>query len=968
MKKLLFAVVLLLSFQSFGQKRACGTMPVNKRNQELLRQQFPNGQRQIKSTGKQFQLGKRATTVYNIPVIVHVIHSGEAVGTGKNISAAQIQSQISVLNEDFRNLNADKSSIPLAFQANQADVQFNFCLAAIDKNGNVMPEPGIDRVDKNSYSWTDAPYDFEYIDDNIKPATIWNPSNYLNIWITDISDDVLGYSQFPDNNANLGGIDPAGGLATTDGVVIQYSTFGRVGNVSAPYNKGRTTTHEMGHFFGLRHIWGDESCGNDFCNDTPVQEQENTGCPSFPHISCSNAPNGDMFMNFMDYTDDRCMFMFTIDQKDRMHSVMAANTPRRSSLAASTVCNTTAVPSANFTFSPINIVAGSTVTFSDVSIGNPSGWSWNFGGGAAINTSTDRNPTATFNNAGSYQVSLTATNANGSNTITKTVIVTAFNCADTLTNFRGTPALYTVSTAGQQGYVSGHNSYLDKSKAEKFNYTGPALKVDKLVYFFGVAKGTGSITATVWQGNGAGGTPGTVLYSQAKRIDSLKTGGAATVITLPNLLTINGSFYVGITLNYAAGDTVALLTNKSGEAESNTAWEQWEDNDWYEYSDPGAWNISVNHMVAVLFDNRTQPGVSTSVCSNADVTNTATFTDASCGVIAKIEPSGAARVSGGVSTCVSTQTGTINFNGQPYVRRYFDINPSTNASTATGTITLYFRDEDFANYNTNRGANPPLPTVAGGANSDAAKASLIVTQFHGTSSSGQPGTYNGATVDINPDDNKIVWNTSLNAWEVTFNVTGFSGFFVHTGATVLPITMEYFKGQKQGTINLLSWKSNCLSTSVDFEIERSTNGRNFSAIGNINATQARCASPFDYTDNHPLPGTNYYRLKMTEIDGNVSYSKVVTLFTKNGGIEIVSLVPTLVDKGSAILNVSASKDSKLDLFITDVQGRVIQKLTASLQSGYNNVSINLSNLAAGSYNISGHTADGKTRTVRFVKQ
>jgi hypothetical protein len=308
------------------------------------------------------------------------------------------------------------------------------------------------------------------------------------------------------------------------------------------------------------------------------------------------------------------------------------------------------------------------------------------------------------------------------------------------------------------------------------------------------------------------------------------------------------------------------------------------------------------------------------------------------------------------------------YNGQTYVKRYFDINPSSNAATATGTITLYFRNEDFVDYNTNRGTNPPLPTVAGGANSDPAKANMTITQFHGTSSTGQPGTYSGSTVDINPDDNRIVWNASLNAWEVTFTVTGFSGFFVHTGAAVLPITMEYFKGRKQGSINLLSWKANCTSTSVLFEVERSMDGRNFSSIGNINATQARCASPFDFLDNHPLPGTNYYRLKTTEMDGNVAYSKVVTLFTKNSGIEIVSLVPTLVDKANAILNVSSYRDSKVDLFVTDVQGRIIRKITASLAAGNNILNINVSNLAAGSYNISGHTTEGKTRTVRFIKQ
>jgi PKD repeat protein len=968
MKKFLFVLFLFSSFCSYSQKRSCATMDANARNQALLQEAFSNTQRKAKVTaGKSTQLGKRVAVVYNIPIVVHVISDGEAVGSGRNISVAQIQSQIDVLNEDFRNANADKSGIPEPFRPFQADVQINFCLAAVDKDGRIMAEPGIDRINRNNYGWKSAPYDFEYIDSAIKPATIWDPSNYLNIWVTDISDDVLGYAQFPNNTANLPGIDPVGGAANTDGVVIHYRSFGRVGTLSAPYNKGRTTTHEMGHFFGLRHIWGDENCGDDFCSDTPVQEDGNSGCPSFPHITCSNAPNGDMFMNFMDYTNDACMFMFTNDQKTRMQAVMGANTPRRSSLGLSTVCNTTAVPAANFTFSPINIVAGSTVTFRDASTGNPSSWSWNFGGGANINTSTEKNPVVTFNTPGSYQVTLTATNNNGTSTVTKTIVVTAFECADSLTNFVGTIHLFGLET--EEGYMSGHNSYFDKSKADKFSNSGPALKVTDLVYYFGIAKGGGNITATIWNANGAGGSPGGVLYNQTLPISSLKVNGEPTVVKLPNPLTISGNFFVGITFTYAAGDTVALLTNGKNEAINNTAWEQWDDGSWFEYDAAESWGEKINHALAVVFDNRTQPSTNaTTICNNADVTNSASFTDASCGVLARVIPSGTSPVSGTVSTCVTTQANAIMFSGKPFVRRYFDISPSTNASTSTATIVLYFRDQDFVNYNSVRGSNPPLPTVAGGANADPARINLIVRQEHGTSSTGLPGTYSGSTFESFPGSDKVVWNASIGVWEVTFNVAGFSGFFIHSGTSILPITVEYFKGQKQGTINALSWKSNCISTSVNFEIERSTNGRNFTTIGNINATQARCALPFDYTDQHPLPGTNYYRLKMTEADGQVSYSKVITLYTKNSGIEIVSLVPTLVEKGNATLSVSSAKATTLELMVTDIQGRGIQKISTSLQAGFNTVQLDLANLPSGTYNISGYTTEGKTKTVRFVKQ
>lgn len=965
MKKLLFIFTLLSSLQSFSQKRICATMEVNAKNQAFILRQSAGQRTAQKTETKNSNVLKRVTQVYNIPVIVHVIHNGEAEGTGTNISAAQILSQIAVLNEDFRNLNADKSGIPAAFQSAQADVELNFCLAAIDKDGNEMAQPGIDRVDRNNRTWKAPPYDHEYIDDNIKTATIWNPSNYLNIWVTDVADDVLGYSQFPDNNAGLGGIDPFGGAANTDGVVIHYRAFGRVGNVTAPYNRGRTTTHEMGHFFGLRHIWGDESCGNDFVNDTPTQQGENSGCPVFPQVTCNNSPNGDMFMNFMDYTNDACMFMFTADQKARIQAVMAANTPRRSSLGNSTVCNSSAVPVANFTFSPVNVVAGTTVVFTDNSSGNPSSWLWNFGGGANPNTSTTRNPSVTFTTAGTYQVSLTATNANGSNTVTKTIIVTAFNCTDTLTNFIGNPVLYQVSGDGEYGYLSGHNSYEDKAKADKFSYSGPPIKLSKLIFDFAIAEGTGSITFTVWDANAAGGKPGTVLFSRVVPISQINTQGL-TVLDIANPINITGDFFVGFPLVYGTTDTVALYTNES--ALINSAWEQWSNGAWHEY--PDGWGIEVNHRIAVVFDNRATPvgSSATVICNNADVTNSATFTDANCGVIAKVEPSGASDVSGLVSTCVRIQPTVPVVNGKPYVQRYFDINPSTNASTVTATITLYFRDQDFVNYNANRGSNPPLPTLAGGGNADPAKSNLFVTQQHGTSPTGLPGTYSGTTVVINPDDSRIVWNASLSAWEVTFDIVGFSGFFVHSGSTALPIVMEYFNGEKAGSVNKLNWKASCTSTSVRFEVERSQNGTNFSNIGGINATQAQCASPFYFTDNHPLPGVNYYRLKMIEIDGGVSYSKIVALYNNANRIEIVSLTPTLVNAGRAMLTISSAKDSKIELMVTDVQGRLVQKVSANLQSGSNNLKLDFSKLSSGTYNISGQTNEGKTRTIRFVKQ
>lgn len=247
----------------------------------------------------------RTGAVITIPVVVHVVYNTAA----QNISDAQIQSQINVLNADFRKLNADVANTPSVFAGLAADCQIQFCLAQRDPNGNATT--GIVRKSTTTTSFS--------TNDNVKRTAnggddAWNSSQYLNLWSANLSGGVLGYAQFP------------GGTAATDGVVILYSAFGVSGAANAPYNLGRTATHEVGHWLNLRHIWGDANCGNDQVTDTPTSQTSNFGCPTFPHVTCSNGPNGDMFMNYMDYTDDACMFMFTTGQSARMTA--AINTYR----------------------------------------------------------------------------------------------------------------------------------------------------------------------------------------------------------------------------------------------------------------------------------------------------------------------------------------------------------------------------------------------------------------------------------------------------------------------------------------------------------------------------------------------------------------------------------------------------------------------------------------------------------------
>lgn len=267
-------------------------------------------------------------TTYRIPVVVHVVHNGEPIGTGPNILEAQVQSQIEVLNEDFRRKPGTNGYNPEG-----VDTQIEFYLAQTDPDGITLQEPGIHRYNGGMNIWPTG--FFTSVDNILKPATIWDPEEYFNIWTVNfggfVGRNLLGYAQFP-SSSGLAGLDVDGGPANTDGVVIGYRYFGSSEKGDFPdlhptYNLGRTCTHEVGHWLGLRHIWGDGGCAmDDFCEDTPPSDGANYACSE--HVSCGSR---DMIENYMDYTEDQCMSLFTQDQKERMIQVLE-NSPRRNTL------------------------------------------------------------------------------------------------------------------------------------------------------------------------------------------------------------------------------------------------------------------------------------------------------------------------------------------------------------------------------------------------------------------------------------------------------------------------------------------------------------------------------------------------------------------------------------------------------------------------------------------------------------
>ena len=279
---------------------------------------------------------RKINRVRYIPIIFHIIHNGEELGNRSNISSDHIYAQINQLNADFR-------KIPGTSGANDhprgADTFIEFAPAAIDTLGQLLAEPGINRINRKDMGWESPSYDRRYIESTIKPASYWNPDQYLNFWVMDLSGYLSGYAQFP-TLSGLDGFIGGGEGAETDGIVCAARTIGstdlpnpRATNTNSR-GLGRTATHEIGHWLGLRHIWGDGPCGyDDFVEDTPGQESATSGCPTEDQVSCGSV---DMIENYMDYTDDICSNIFTIGQKERM-DVVLANSPRRASLLNSRV-------------------------------------------------------------------------------------------------------------------------------------------------------------------------------------------------------------------------------------------------------------------------------------------------------------------------------------------------------------------------------------------------------------------------------------------------------------------------------------------------------------------------------------------------------------------------------------------------------------------------------------------------------
>ncbi len=312
------ATVFFLAFYSIGFSQTnadyirCGQQSLsdiihsqNPKLDSILRENEFEIQRWISSNKKNATI----QSVITIPVVFHVLYNT----TEQNLPDEQLVNQLDVMNRDFRRQNPDSVLTPTRFKPISADTEIEFCLAQQTPDG--QPTNGIIRKDVNQSNIGSTK---NYYQPNLGGTQIWDPRYYLNVWICEINDTLLGFTYLP------GEAQP-----NFDGVVLNYKVCGDGLPTKPPYNKGRTLVHEVGHWLGLQHPWGPkEGCNyDDAISDTPLQEKPNSGCPNQPVISCNNGPNGDMYMNYMDYTYDNCQTAFTYGQRDRMQGTL--NTTRK---------------------------------------------------------------------------------------------------------------------------------------------------------------------------------------------------------------------------------------------------------------------------------------------------------------------------------------------------------------------------------------------------------------------------------------------------------------------------------------------------------------------------------------------------------------------------------------------------------------------------------------------------------------
>lgn len=936
---------------------------------------------------------------YTIPVIFHIIHNGELSGTSPNLSAAEISQQILQLNKDFANLSNSQYGV-----ASSTGLQF--VLAQKNAGGTLLAEPGIDRIDRNTAAWTDyttAGWTNTYIDATVKPASIWDATEYYNVWIipniTNSTSILLGYATFP-TLSTLPGISSSE-TATTAGVVVATRTIGSSfapNGCAKPTGLGKTLSHETGHFFGLRHIWGDAICGDDFCGDTPVHFGSNSGVPVHPKSnSCGTAD--EMFENYMDYSDDIVLNTFTSNQADRMQTVML-NSPRRVSLATSAAGGVTTTASNKISF------AYCTGTLAISETGNTGTYPRYKDVNIILNVEDKATgaATVTFAAAGTainnfhYQI-LTPSVSFASGDNFKNIIIRVIDNSEVDGN-KTIILNYSISGTGVAAGSSAQS--LTITITDDDNVKIGSNIVSLLNQDFGTTGGaipsgwgTGSFIPiaglNVWKvgSNGGTGITGQALYITndpvAKPLSYSVGEVTDAVVATPKVRTTGytnptlsftykcngqadamGQYDYGQLMYSYNNSTFYFLTDAAGnkytyqgtvaavntgnivlpDVLKDTAFTiafRWINDD-HAGTDPP---FLIDDVLIAATPYPIETTVSSSYgfdIRSGAAPNNLKSTNNKILVNLKNASSGVGGVTAQLTQAGSGTTALVT-SGGAFLRtqKVFQISPAVANTTDSYQATLYFTEAELAVWGASKLTLKILKVKDG--------VSLSSTLNAGNSELITPTVFEDTTAGY------IAY---------TGNFIGFSQFVLVSPTTVLPVTLTNFSAKPNQKNIQLSWTTAAEINNRGFMVERSLDGSNFNTIGFVTGNgNSSLVSKYSYKDNYVQPAmVYYYRLRQVDINNRQVYSDIRNARIGKGAGIVLTVSPNPARDYVNLFISGTTKNATVEIISASGQ-RVQQQNNISASNGVYKLSLN--GVAKGNYNIVVHLPEGIYTTKIIVE-
>ncbi|CAN5696659.1 hypothetical protein BH10BAC3_BH10BAC3_03730 [soil metagenome] len=864
-----------------------------------------------------------------LPVIFHVIHTGQAEGTGYNISQALIRSQVMQLNKDYANLSGSPYAV-------SSTTGLQFCLAANNPNGAQLSQPGIDRVNATGKTYGLPPYTVGDFETKVKLATVWDPTKYINIWVTEFEADlgILGYSSFP----ALSILDGLNNLETnnTAGVAVDYQTVGSIANPSAvcddanTYNTGKTLSHELGHFFGLRHIWGDGECATDYCDDTPPHTGPNFGSPVHPKPNSCPTPD-EMFENYMDYSNDKLLNTFTLNQVERMQIVMV-NSLRRKELPASTAGCAANTNTSKIGFTPCNgklsVTEKSTKAtcplYTDVSLylniedkatGAATLQVTTAGTATAGQDYELLTPSLSIAAGESFKLIKVRVFDDAAKEADKTIVLSYAITGNGVTANPNLPQTFTLTILDDDALSIGQNTKVLLS--ENFGTTGSSFPSGWTTLLYN-AYPTPKNRWVVGANPGADFTGQALYISRSfatKKLEYDTTTASAHIARSP---AINPGFATNINISFkykVAGETDDDGTYDFGLAQTSLVSDQFNFTTIPGTGDlVGVYNSAtktvstvtktVNTTLPVNLKGKpfylnfnwenddntgTQPPLiiddilitakGTAVESQLNHSKSIKVLDADSNFIVSKEDNEIIAAISNSSASIDCIDASIQQAGNGQV----DITTSTGtykrsekvikltpraASNATSSITLFFTTAELANW-------ASISDLKVMKVQDGVALNSVLTQAN--------------AVLLTPVVNDYRQSDGYASFTVTS--TGFSQFFLVATNTTLPLQLITFNAVPLNNGASLNWSTGNEFRNKGFNVERSVDGVNFTVIGFVagkNQTATGGNYSYGYFDNNIEQGITYfYRLQQVDINGKATFSAVRSIKLNGNGRSLV---------------------------------------------------------------------------------